>query len=220
MVWASQVKKGDKIVVQEADNSRWVAEITSTSQGALRGKRTEAGSKVQKIYAHQIIGREGGPIEKHAGNLIPGDLVYTPSHKSGLQYARVTKCDKWGNVQCVRWNEAANEWTKNARPLYSDDELEWLGHESEPSAMARFKSRIQQDRSAWQASPGRTGMARILGEENAYYTRFKERRWKGEGDAPVRYSEPPPPMEPDVQRWDEPSKRENYLASLWRRLFG
>ncbi|MEQ1671052.1 MAG: hypothetical protein ABL893_09360 [Hyphomicrobium sp.] len=219
MVWASQIKKGDKIVVQEPDNSRWVAEITSTSQGALRGKRPEPGSKVQKIYAHQIIGREGGPIEKHAGNLTPGDVIYTPSHKSGLQYARVTKRDKWGNVQCVRWNEAANEWTKNSRPLYGDDELEWLGHETEPGVMERFRSRVQQDRAAWQASPGRTGMARIPDEENTYYTRFKERRWQGEGETPVRFSEPPA-WEPDAQQqWDEPIKREGYLASLWRRLF-
>jgi hypothetical protein len=216
MVWASEVKKGDRIVVQEPDNSRWIAEITSTSQGALRGKRLdEPGSKVRKIYAHQIIGREGCPIEKHGGNLIPGDLIYTPQHKSGLQYARVTKRDRWGNVQCVRWNEASGEWTKNPRPMYGDDELAWLGHESEPGVLERFKARVQHDRAAWQDSPGRTNMARVPGTENVYYTRMKERRWQGEEAAPVRFSEP--------GEWHddrEPASPPGFFASLWRRLSG
>lgn len=215
MVWVSEIKKGDRIVVQELDNSRWIAEVTSTSQGALRGKRMDPGNKVQKIYAYQIIGRDGGPIEKHAGNLLPGDLIYTPSHKSGLQYARVTKRDRWGNIQCVRWNEAANEWTKSPRPLYNDDELEWLGHESEPGALEQFKIRVQQDRAAWQSSPGRTNMARVPGTENVYYTRVKKRRWQGEGMAPVRFSAP---GEWRDEKEMQPQAPRGFFAALWSRL--
>ena len=162
-------------------------------------------------HGRQIVGREGGPIEKHGGNLIPGDLIYTPHHKSGLQYARVTKRDKYGNCSGVRWNEAEQAWTKTARPFYHDDELEWLGHESEPGALDSFHSRIGKDRAAWQASPGRTAMARVPGEENTYYTRFKERRWQGEDQPPVRFSE--------AAKWDDEPTPQTPLP-WWRRWLG
>lgn len=215
MVWASELRKGDRIVVQELDNSHWLAEITSASNGGVSGKCIEndqlVGS-VLKIYAFQIIGRVGGPIEKHGGNLIPGDLVYTPHHKSGLQYARITKRDKWGNQSCVRWNEAQNEWTKTPRHFYGDEGLEWLGHESDDGALDRLHTRISQDRMGWQASSGRTAMARVPGEENTYYTRFKERRWQGEDQPPVKFSEP--------VVWGDDTKPPTLFGSIWRRLFG
>lgn len=212
MIWVHEVAKGDRIQVQNADNNRWLVEITSTSQGALRGKRIENGKpvgRVQKVYAWQLIGRDGGPIEKNAANLIAGDLIDTPSHKSGLQYAKVVKRDKWGNTQCVRWNEANGERTKHPRHLYFDDELEWLGHESDEQAVSAFHQRVGKDREMWQASPGWSRFAPVPGEDHTYYFKQKERRWQGEEKAPVRFAEPEPwPEEPP------PTK------TWWQRLFG
>jgi hypothetical protein len=170
--------RGDRLVLQNLDNSRYTVVVTSVGPGRASGRRTgpdgEAFGTVGKIYYWQIIGRDGEPAFKHAGNLIPGDLVYCSDYRSGLQYGKAVM-SRNGAIRLLRWNEATGTWLKRPQETYC--KIEWIEHESEPGALGRFFDRIKEDRSAWLDSPGRSRMK--LNPRTGYYEwHQKERRWR------------------------------------------
>lgn len=141
-----------------------------------------------------------------AGNLVPGDLVYTPNYRSGLQYGRAVLIGD-RDVGLLRWNEAKGEWLK--RPQRDFRDVEWIAHESEPGALDGFFKRIKQDRGQWQASPGRSRVKvdRATGEERWVE---KRRRWgspPGELTSSARPEVTPDDLErqPQIEAVDEDS---------------
>ena len=127
----------------------------------------------------------GKPI-KHAGNLIPGDLIYTSEHRSGLQYGKIVRGSRHTRMTCLRWVEAKSEWTKTASELHHWSDIEVLGHESDARAFRAFNDRIGKDRAMWQASSGRSGWVSVPGEPGELGWQQKQRVWSGEHDDPVR----------------------------------
>ncbi len=199
------LKKGDRLLLQELDNSRYVLEVTSASHGAASGKRIgpdgTAIGRVQRVKSWQLLCREGGTPIKGTANLVPDDLIYDPYHRSGLQYCKAVLISG-DHVGILRWNEAREEWTKHPTQP-SSYEIEYLGRADNIDDLKRFFVRIKTDRAAWEASPGRSGMVQVKGDERGTYGwREKQRRWQGEGKAPVRVRAP----KPDRHNFDTDAK--------------
>lgn len=174
----SDLCPGDRIVLIALDNSRYTVEVTSAANGSARGRRIGPNGpegKTEPIHSGSLLCREGQPEVRWAGNLVPGDLVYTPNYRSGLQYGKAV-LDGARGVRLLRWNEAKGEWVK--RPTDHFGHVEWIANESEPGALDGFFKRIDQDRAQWLAAPGRSGykLDRTTGE---YEWQEKRRRWYG-----------------------------------------
>lgn len=185
------VRRGDRVMLLNADNSTWIGEILAASSNPLKVKPINAdgmlGAAIE-VHTSQLLAREGQKPVKHAGNLIPGDLIYTPDHRSGLQYGKVVRGSRHNTVTCLRWIEAKSEWTKNAIPLHEWSGIEFIGHESDAAALNSFFTRIEKDRAMWQASSGRSGMVRVPGEPGVYAWQQKQRQWAGNDLVPVNRS--------------------------------
>lgn len=198
------VRKGDRVILLNENNSTWLGEVTAASGSQIKIKPFNSdGTPGDPIEVHpsQLLAREGGARVKHAGNLIPGDLIYTSNHRSGLQYAKIARGSRHSRVTCLRWIESKREWAKTETDVATWD-LEILGHESNVTELNAFFVRIEKDRAMWQASSGRSGMVRAHGDPDTYVWQQKQRVWMGESSAPVLRSsifvEPqlPQPVEP------------------------
>jgi hypothetical protein len=187
------LKVGDRLVLINPDNSRRVVEVTSVGEGRASGRlvghRGPEG-RVQQIYSGTILCREGEAEIRWANNLVAGDLVYTPSHKSGLQYGKIV-ASRNDSVGLLRWDESKQRWLKRPQEIAYD--AQWFAHESEPGASDRFFERIKEDRDRWEASSGRSGHRRIEGSDE-YWWQAKERRWNLSKPEPT-YFRPP-------SKWD------------------
>jgi hypothetical protein len=171
----SDLTAGDRLVLIDPDNSRRVVQVTSVGEGRASGRPVGPNGpegRVQKIYSGTILGRDGGPEIKCVSNLVAGDLVYTPSHRSGLQYGRIV-AGKSG-IALLRWDEKREGWLKKPQDIPWD--TQWFAHEGDTEAFDRFFHRIQQDKEQWEASSGRSGYRRVEGSDE-YSWRAKERRW-------------------------------------------
>lgn len=173
----SDLLPGDRVVVIAMDNSRRAFTVTSVGERSLSGRPdTEDGSraKVERIRIGMLLGREHDAEFRHAGNLVPGDFIYTPNHRSGLQYGKVV-AGRHGNTVIVRWDESRDDWLRRSQEIPYD--AEWISHESEPGARKSFFARIAEDRAAWLASPGRSGY-RPNRRTGCHEWKSKERRWR------------------------------------------
>jgi hypothetical protein len=176
------LKRGQRVILTDLNNNRFVVEVTSVGEGAASGRRIGPNGpegRVMKIKSGALLCLEGELVMKWAGNLVPGDLVYTPGHQSGVQYGRAVLTPS-GAVKLLRWDETKREWLK--RPQELPEEVQWFGHDSEPGVQERFFARIDDDRARWLASPGRSRQRQRHG---------KERRWDLDAPEP-NYSSPPP----------------------------
>lgn len=183
------LKMGDRLVLIHPDNTRRIVEVTRVGQGTASGRFVGPEGpegRVQKISAGTILCREGQAEIRCAGNLVAGDLVYTPSHKSGLQYGKIVSNGNAG-LGLLRWDESNEDWLK--RPQEIPWDTQWFAHESEPAAPDRFFERIKEDRRRWKASSGRSGFQRIEGSDVEWW-RTKERRWDLSRSDPT-YFRPP-----------------------------
>ncbi|MGY3235637.1 hypothetical protein ACVWZ4_003823 [Bradyrhizobium sp. USDA 4472] len=170
------LKKGDRLVLINPDNTRRVVEVTSVGEGRASGRAIGPQGpegRVRAISSATILCREGEREVRCAANLVAGDLVYTPSHRSGVQYGKVV-VGKNGGLGLLRWDESKQEWLKRPQDILHD--AQWFAHESEPSALDRFFQRIKEDRERWEASSGRSGFRRVDGSDE-YHWREKQRRW-------------------------------------------
>ncbi|KRQ88940.1 hypothetical protein CQ10_37945 [Bradyrhizobium valentinum] len=102
------LKKGDGVVVINRDNTRRIFELTSVGEGRASGRLVGPEGperQVQPIYSGTILCREGEKEVRCIGNLVPGDLAYTASHKSGLQHEKVI-VGKNDALALLRWDES------------------------------------------------------------------------------------------------------------------
>ena len=184
---------GDRVLLLNDDNSRWLAELTSASSNMLKVRPVRQdgtlGNRVE-VHLSALLAREGGQLVKHSGNLIAGDLIYTKDHRSGLQYGKVVRGSKYPSMTCIRWFETKGHWTKAPTPLDAWTSVEYLGHDTDPMAVQAYFARIEKDRQYWTASGGRSAFVRDPQEPGSYYWRQKSRVWTGYHSESVEFSSP------------------------------
>jgi hypothetical protein len=221
-VWAENaplykrdIKRGDRVLLLNEDNTRWLGEVTAASGNPFKARPIAPdgtlGAAVE-VHSSQLLAREGRKPIKHGYNLIPGDLIYTSKHRSGLQYGKVVRGSRHHRVTCLRWVEAKSEWTKTAGEVHEWSDVEVLGHDSDPYAMRAFFERINKDRAMWQVSPGKSAWTSVPGEPGAQGWSQKQRVWAGEDQPPARRSAD------DWSQFKSPEPPEQVKQSFMARL--